>query len=263
MDEMLWRAAAAGVGVAGLAGALGCFLIWRRTAFFGDTLAHSALLGVALGIVLNIAAPVAALGLCLGVAGLFAGLERRASVASDTLLAVIAHGSLAAGVLAIALLPPQGGSLESLLFGELLAVGDAQLRLISAVGLVVALVSARHWRDWLAIAVDADLARIEGIAVERARLLQLLCIAALIGVAMNVVGVLLVTALLIVPPAAARALSRSPEQMAALGAVLGALAVLGGLWLSVAADTPAGPSVVAGACVLFSLCHAAAALRRG
>jgi zinc transport system permease protein len=212
--------------------------------------------------VLNITAPVAALGVCLGVAGLFAWLERRANVASDTLLAVIAHGSLAAGVIAVSLLPPRGGSLESLLFGELLAVGDAQLQLISGVGLVVALIAARYWRDWLAIAVDEDLARIEGVAVERARLLQLLCIAALIGVAMNVVGVLLVTALLIVPPAAARALSRSPEQMAALGAVLGALAVLAGLWLSLEADTPAGPSVVAGACLLFALCHGAAALRQ-
>ena len=262
MDELLWRAAAAGVGVAGLAGALGCFLVWRRSAFFGDTLAHAALLGVALGIVLNVAAPVAALGLCLGVAALFSWLERRSTVASDTLLAVIAHGSLAAGVMAISLLPPRGGSLESLLFGELLAVGETQLQLISAVGLVVALVSARCWRDWLAIAVDEDLARIEGVAVERSRLLQLLCIAALIGVAMNVVGVLLVTALLIVPPAAARALARSPEQMAVLGALLGTVAVLMGLWLSVTADTPAGPSVVAGACVLFALCHAAAALRR-
>jgi zinc transport system permease protein len=165
-------------------------------------------------------------------------------------------------VIAVSLLPPRGGSLESLLFGELLAVGDAQLQLISGVGLVVALIAARYWRDWLAIAVDEDLARIEGVAVERARLLQLLCIAALIGVAMNVVGVLLVTALLIVPPAAARALSRSPEQMAALGAVLGALAVLAGLWLSLEADTPAGPSVVAGACLLFALCHGAAALRQ-
>lgn len=262
MDELLWRAAAAGVGIAGLGGALGCFLVWRRNAFFGDTLSHAALLGVSLGIVLNIAAPVAALGLCLGVASLFAWLERRSSVASDTLLAVIAHGSLAVGVIAISLLSPRGGSLESLLFGDLLAVGDAELQLISAVGLVVALIAAFYWRAWLAIAVDEDLARIEGVAVERARLLQLLCIAALIGVAMNVVGVLLVTALLIVPPAAARAVSRSPEQMAALAAVLGALAVLGGLWLSVAADTPAGPSVVAGACVLFGLCHGAAGLRR-
>lgn len=262
MDELLWRAAAAGVGVAGLSGALGCFLVWRRMAFFGDTLSHAALLGVALGIALNIAAPVAALGLCLGVAALFAWLERRSSVASDTLLAVIAHGSLAAGVIAVSVLSPRGGGLESLLFGELLAVGDTELQLISAVGLVVALVAARCWRDWLAIAVDEDLARIEGVAVERARLLQLLCISALIGVAMNVVGVLLVTALLIVPPAAARAFSRSPEQMAVLGAVLGALAVLGGLWLSVAADTPAGPSVVAGASLLFALCHGVAALRK-
>ena len=262
MDEFLLRAAAAGVGIAAISGALGCFLVWRRMAFFGDTLSHSALLGVAAGIFLNVGAPIAALALCLGVAALFARLERHATLASDTLLAVIAHGTLAAGVIAVSILAPRGAGLEAWLFGDLLAVGRAELQLIAAVGFVVALVAAFCWRAWLAIAVDEDLARIEGVAVERARLLQLLCIAALIGVAMNVVGVLLVTALLIVPPAAARALSRSPEQMAALGAALGAVAVLGGLWLSLEADTPTGPSVVAAACVLFVVCQAGAALRR-
>jgi len=261
MDEFLLRAAMAGIGVAMIAGALGCFLVWRRTAFFGDTLAHSALLGIALGLLLDIQASYAALAVCLLVAALFGVLENRSTLASDTLLGVIAHGSLAVGVIAVALVAPRGTSLESLLFGDLLAVDRRDLQLIGVVGFLVAVTAAICWRSWLAIAVDEDLARIEGTAVERARLLQLLAIAALIAVAMNVVGVLLVSALLVVPAAAARAFARSPEQMAGLGAVLGSVAVVAGLCLSWFADTPAGPSVVAAACLLLVLCHGSARLR--
>ena len=129
MDEFLLRAAAAGVGIAAISGVLGCFLVWRRMAFFGDTLSHSALLGVAAGMFLNVGAPVAALALCLGVAALFARLERHATLASDTLLAVIAHGTLAAGVIAVSILAPRGAGLEAWLFGDLLAVGRAELQL--------------------------------------------------------------------------------------------------------------------------------------
>jgi zinc transport system permease protein len=258
MDDFLLRAALAGTGVAVVAGALGCFLVWRRMAFFGDTLAHSALLGVALGLFLGLDASLAALLICMTVAVLFVALERSQRLASDTLLAVIAHGSLALGVIAVTLLAPRGANLEAWLFGDLLAVGPQQLQLVSATGFIVAITGAIFWRAWLAIAVDEELARTEGIAVDRAKLAQTLSIAALTAVAMNVVGVLLVTALLIVPPAAARAFARSPEQMAALGALLGALSVLAGLLLSWHADTPAGPSVVAAACALFATCHAMA-----
>jgi zinc transport system permease protein len=261
MDEFLLRAALAGTGVAVVAGALGCFLVWRRMAFFGDTLAHSALLGVALGLFLGVDASLAALLVCTAVAALFVLLERSRRLASDTLLAVIAHGSLALGVLAVTVLAPRGANLEAWLFGDLLAVGQQQLQLVCLTGLLVAITGAFYWRAWLAIAVDEELARTEGIAVERAQLAQVLAIAALTAVAMNVVGVLLVTALLIVPPAAARAFARSPEQMAALGALLGAVSVLAGLYLSWTADTPAGPSVVAAACVLFALSHALGRLR--
>jgi zinc transport system permease protein len=261
MDEFLLRAALAGTGVAVVAGALGCFLVWRRMAFFGDTLAHSALLGVALGLFLGVDASLAALLVCTAVAALFVLLERSRRLASDTLLAVIAHGSLALGVLAVTVLAPRGANLEAWLFGDLLAVGEQQLQLVCLTGLLVAITGACYWRAWLAIAVDEELARTEGIAVERARLAQVLAIAALTAVAMNVVGVLLVTALLIVPPAAARAFARSPEQMAALGALLGAVSVLAGLYLSWTADTPAGPSVVAAACVLFALSHALGRVR--
>ena len=261
MDDFLLRAGLAGVGIAVVAGPLGCFLVWRRMAFFGDTLAHSALLGVAIGLLFGTDVTLTVLAVCLGVAVLFVRLQRRLQLASDTLLGVIAHGTLAVGVIAVSVLAPRGAGLEAWLFGDLLAVGARELGLVCAVGMLVSLAGALCWRGWLAIATDEDLARVEGFPVEQLKLAQMLAIAALVAVAMNVVGVLLVTALLVVPPAAARAFARSPEQMAGAGAVLGAVSVTAGLALSWQFDTPAGPSVVAGACALFVLCHLAGALR--
>jgi zinc transport system permease protein len=261
MDDFLLRALGAGVGVALIAGAMGSFLVWRRMAFFGDTLAHSALLGIALGLLLDIDTTLAALLLCVIVAAGFVRLQRSALLASDTLLAVIAHGSLAIGIIAVSMLAPRRSSLESYLFGDLLAVGAAELQLIYSVGFVVALIGAACWRSWLSMAVSEELARMEGVAVERLKLLQMLVIAALVAVSMKVVGVLLVTALMIIPPAAARAFARSPEQMAAGGALLGCVSVVVGLWLSYEIDTPAGPSVAAAACLLFACCHIVALKR--
>jgi zinc transport system permease protein len=261
MDDFLLRALAAGVGVALIAGAMGSFLVWRRTAFFGDTLAHGSLLGIALGLLTGIDLSLAALLMCLAVAAGFARVQRSRLLASDTVLAVIAHGSLAIGVIAVSVLSPRRSNLEGYLFGDLLAVGPADIQLVYGVGFLVALVAALCWRPWLAMTVDEELARVEGVAVERLRLLQMLAVAALIGVSIKVVGVLLVTALLIIPPATARAFARSPEQMAAGGALIGCVCVGCGLWMSYVLDTPAGPSVAAAACVFFVLAHAAAPRR--
>ncbi|MCG3171311.1 MAG: High-affinity zinc uptake system membrane protein ZnuB [Pseudomonadales bacterium] len=261
MDEFLLRALAAGVAIALVGGALGSFLVWRRMAFFGDTLAHGALLGIALGLFLDIDLTLGALLLCLLVAFGFARLQGSRHLASDTLLAVIAHGTLAFGIIAVAMLSPRRASLESYLFGDLLAVANADIVVIGTVGAGAALVAAVCWRAWLSMAVDEELARIEGVDIERMRLLQMLAFGALIGVGMQVIGALLVTALMIVPPAAARACARSPEQMALGGALFGCVAVAAGIGSSYAFDTPAGPSVAAAACLLFVLAHALARRR--
>jgi zinc transport system permease protein len=262
MDEFLQRALMGGIGIALIASALGSFLVWRRMAFFGDTLSHAALLGIAVGLFLDIDPAWATLFICGAVALAVAAIQRRQSLPIDTLLGVIAHGSLALGVVAVSLLAPQRGSLESFLFGDLLAVGEQDLQLIYAVGLVAALIAAFSWRGWLALSVDEELAQIEGVQVQRAKLIQLLTMAALIAVAIKVTGVLLVTALLVIPPAAARALARSPEQMAAGGAVLGSLSVAGGIWLSWHYDWPVGPAVVVVACAFFLTTQLAALGRR-
>jgi zinc transport system permease protein len=252
MDDFLIRALLAGLGVALAAGPLGCFVVWRRMAYFGDALAHSALLGVALAVALqvNLMLGVVAFSLALGAA--LALLERQQLLATDTLLGILAHGGLALGLIALSLIGPGRVDLLSLLFGDILAVTRADLGLIGLLILVVALALARLWRPLLAATVQAELAEVEGVRVGAVRLAFTLLLAAAVGVGMKVVGVMLIVSLLIVPAAAARRLARTPEQMAAGASGLGMTAVALGLWASLQWDVPSGPAIVAAAILLFA-----------
>ncbi|MFA5632563.1 MAG: metal ABC transporter permease [Porticoccaceae bacterium] len=251
MGEFLIYALLAGLGVAVIAGPLGAFVVWRRMAYFGDTLAHSALLGISLSLWLSITPGVAVALTCVLIAvGLFV-LQHRQTLATDTLLGILSHSSLALGVIAIYLIPNANMNLESILFGDLLTVSGADLITIWAVGLGVLLVLIRLWRPLLAITVHQDLAQVEGTPVAAVKAVLMLSLALVIAIAMKVVGVLLITALLIIPAATARHFVRSAEAMALLASALGCLAVAAGLMLSLFADTPAGPSIVLCAGVLF------------
>jgi zinc transport system permease protein len=253
MDDFLWRAALAGVGVAAMTGPVGCLLVWRRMAFFGDTLAHAALLGVALGLLLgvNIMVGVAATSALLAV--LLAASARQRLVPSDTVLAILSHGGLAAGVIVLTLLPGVRVNLMGFLFGDILAVTRGDLILILAVGLVVLTVLAVIWRQALAVAVDEDLARADGVAADRINLTVVLLAALVVAAAIKVVGILLVAALMIMPAAAARRFARTPEHMVIGTVVVGVAAVFFGLAASLLWDTPAGPSIVAAIALLVVL----------
>jgi len=253
MDDFLFRALLAGLGIAVTMGPLGTFIVWRRMAYFGDTLAHSALLGVALGLLIGIDPTIGIVTVCIVLALLLVALRRRRRLADDTLLGILSHGSLAFGLIAIAALPDVRVDLMSYLFGDILAVRLDELYWIFGGGLVVLSILAWLWRPLLLIAVHEEMARVEGVAVERTQILFMLLVAAVIALAMKLVGILLVTALLIIPAAAARNLAKSPEQMAALAALAGAIAVVGGLTGSVLWDLPTGPAVVAAATVLFAV----------
>jgi zinc transport system permease protein len=253
MPDFLLQALIAGLAVAVIAGPLGAFVVWQRLAYFGDTLAHSALLGVALGLWLSIDTTLAVIVSCIGIALLLTVLQRRPDLATDSLLGILSHGSLAIGLVAVALMDNQRLDLNAYLFGDLLVVSTNELSLIVAVAIVLLGLLLRFWRPLLAITVHAELAQVEGIAVSRYQLLLMLMIALLVAVAMKVIGVLLITALLIIPASSARQLSRSPEQMALLASLLGALAVIAGLSASMQWDTPAGASIVVAAVLLFSL----------
>ncbi|AIB13126.1 MULTISPECIES: zinc ABC transporter permease subunit ZnuB [Azospirillum] len=251
MDDFVLRALAAGCGIALVAGPLGSFVVWRRMAYFGDTLAHSALLGVALGFLLGVNPLIGVVGVCVALALALVGLQRRRALATDTVLGILSHSSLSLGLVAIAFLETLRVDLVAYLFGDILSVTTGDLAWIYTGGAAALGGLLLLWRRLLAVTVDEDLARVEGMPVEALRLAFMLLIALVIAAAMKIVGILLITSLLIIPAAAARRFSRTPEAMAALASVFGIAAVLGGLLSSLNWDLPGGPSIVVAAAALF------------
>ena len=253
MIELLLPPLFAGLAVAVVSGPMGAFVVWRRMAFFGDTLAHGALLGAALGLALDISLYLAVVAVCLGLAGALTALQHQQQLASDTLLGIVAHTTLALGVIAISLQEGIQLDLFAYLFGDLLAVGWQDALALWAGAILILLLMLWQWRALLSITVSEELAQVEGVAVQRTRLLLMLLLALLIAGAIRTVGVLLITSLLVIPAASARRLTHTPAQMAAVASVLGTLAVLAGLAVSWFANTPVGPSIVVAASSLFVL----------
>ena len=261
LDDFLTRAALAGTGVAIAAGPLGSFVVWRRMAYFGDATAHAAILGVALALALDLPVALGTTLVALAMAATVASLAGK-GWAMDTTLGVLAHSALAFGLVAVSFLPGVRTDLTAWLFGDILAVSRADLAFIWCGALVVAGLLAWRWQALLTATLNEDLAHAAGINPARERLVLTLALALVVAVAIKVVGALLIAALLLIPAAAARTLARSPEAMA-LGAILiGMLATFGGLALSIRHDTPAGPSIVATAALIFAALLAIAALRR-
>lgn len=252
MPDFLLYACIAGVLVAIIAAPLGTLVVWQRLAYFGDTLAHSALLGSALGLLLHINPWWTVFGVAVIVGSLLALLQNRPQLNADSLLGIISHGSLALGLVAVSFSETRV-DLNSYLFGDLLAVTRDELLLMFVVAIAIGILLLRVWDRLLAITVHAELAAVEGLPVARLRLLQLIMLALLVAVAMKVVGVLLITALLIIPANIARPWARTPEQMAGLAVGLGSISVLLGIALSMWLDTPTGASVVLAATLAFTV----------
>ncbi|MGY6634435.1 MAG: metal ABC transporter permease [Alkalilacustris sp.] len=252
LDDFLVRALLAGLCVALAAGPLGCFVVWRRMAYFGDATAHAAILGVALALAFSISIFAGTLIVALLVALAISVLAGR-GWAVDTTLGVVAHSGLAFGLVAVSFQPNVRVDLTAFLFGDILAVSRADLAVIAVgAGLVCALMAWR-WSALLTATVSEDLAHAAGLRPARERLVLTLALAVVVAVALKVVGALLIAAMLIVPAAAARNFARSPEGMAVWAVLIGALAVWGGLRASLTWDTPAGPSIVSVAAVAFGV----------
>jgi zinc transport system permease protein len=253
LDDFFTRALLAGIGVAIMAGPLGCFVIWRRMAYFGDTMAHSALLGVALALLLqaSLMAGVFAVATMVSLALLF--LQRRQALSSDALLGILSHATLALGLVIVSFMTWVRVDLMGFLFGDILSVSKSDLLLIYGGAAVVLAVLAAIWRPLLAATVSAEIAEAEAAHPERARFVFMILMALTIALAMKIVGVLLITSLLIIPAATARQHAATPEGMAVLATILGAAAVVGGLLGSLQWDTPSGPSIVVAALAIFLL----------
>jgi zinc transport system permease protein len=261
LDDFQTRALLAGLGVALATGPLGSFVVWRRMAYFGDATAHAAILGVALALALQLPVGIGVMAVALAMALTVSTLAAR-GWAMDTTLGVLAHAALAFGLVAISFVPGVRTDLSAYLFGDILAVSKGDLAFIWGGAALVLGLLAWRWQGLLTATLSEELAHASGINPARERLVLTVALALVVAVALKVVGALLIAALLIIPAAAARALARTPEGMAGLAIAMGALATLGGLQLSLLQDTPAGPSIVTAAAVIFALAAMLGQVRR-
>ena len=251
LDDFFIRALIAGIGLAIITGPLGSFIVWRRMAYFGETMSHSALLGVALAILLNtsVLASVFAVGVAIAFSLII--LQARQSISNDALLGILSHATLAIGLVIISFMTWVRVDLMGYLFGDILSVSKTDLIIIYLGGAAILAIMFMIWRSLLTATISPDLAYTVGLNPKKSNIIFTLLIAGVIAMAMKVIGIILVTSLLIMPAASARRFASTPEQMAFAASIIGILSVIGGLWSSLEFDTPSGPSIVVAAFVLF------------
>ena len=250
LEPFLINAILAGVAVAVITGVMGCFVVWRRMAYFGDSLAHSGLLGVALGFALGIAVNVGIILICSVFALLLLWLQHKEVLATDTLLGILAHSALALGMVTISVMGRRI-DLHSILFGDILTVTRLELWWIYIGGAIVIIMLLMNWSSLVLMTLQEDLAQAEGINVFLYNLLLMFLMTLVVAVSIRSIGILLVSSLLIIPAATARQITVSPEGMAVLSSLLGVTSVAFGIYFSFAFDTPSGPSIVVAAASLF------------
>ena len=252
LDDFMVRAVLAGFGLVLATAPLGCFVVWRRMAYFGDATAHAALLGVAISLFLSVSVFVAVLAVALAIgAGL--GVLTRRWLAEDSILGVLSHTALAAGLCAVALLPAGQVDLHAYLFGDILAVSRGDLAAVWAGAAVVGLLIVAYWPRLLTATLSPDLAAATGDRPQFARMVLGVALALTVALSIKIVGALLISAMLVVPAAAARSVARNPESMAQIAVLIGWISVVTGLALSWYFDLPGGPAIVLSAGALFAV----------
>jgi zinc transport system permease protein len=263
LEPFLFRALAAAIGIAIIAAPLGALVVWNRMAYFGETVAQASLLGVALGLALDVDLTLSVVVVALGVAGLLMLLGRQKAVPLDSILGLTHHGTLALGVIATAMLKGPSVDLMGYLFGDIFAVTGQDLVWIYAGGAVVLAIVARLWQPLLRLAIHDELAAAEGVNPTWVRGIFMALLAVTIALAMKVVGILLAIAFLIVPVVAARPLAATPERMVALTAIISIVSVSLGLALSANFDVPGGPGIVLVMALIAGASLAIATVRSG
>lgn len=241
-----------GLMLAAISGPLGSFVVWGRMSYFGDTLAHASLMGMTIGLLLNIKPLFGVLFTTTAIALVLAFSQRQNKLGNDTILGIIAHGTLATGLVIASQLDDMRVDLMAFLFGDLLAVNYQDVFWVAGICILLLALLWRYWDDLLNTLVSSEIARAEGVSIHRMRMILLIMLALLVAVGMKVVGALLITAMLIIPAASARRLASTPEQMAVMASLTGLLAVVAGLMTSFLWDTPTGPGIVLCACLLFA-----------
>ena len=253
LDDFFIRALIAGIGIALVTGPLGCFVVWRRLSYFGDTLSHSALLGVTMAYSLEFNIAVSIFFISSIIALILIQLQKKTNLPSDALLGLLAHSSLAIGLVVIGFLSFIRFDIMGLLFGDILAVNKQDLLTIWIGGALILLVLKVIWKPLFASTVNYELAEAEGLNPDRAKAIFTILLAAIIAISIKLVGVLLITGMLIIPTAMSRNLSDNPKKMVLFSIIGGMMSVLIGLFSSLEFNTPSGPSIIAAALLLFVL----------
>jgi zinc transport system permease protein len=252
-DDFFIRALIAGVGIAIIAGPLGCLVIWRRLSYFGDTLSHSALLGVTLAYAFSINITLSVFVISSIVAILLINLQKRTKLAGDSLLGLLAHSTLAIGLVLIGFLSSIRFDLMGLLFGDILAVTTEDIALVWIGGIIIISILYYIWKSIFSATVNYDLAAAEGMRPEISNFIFTLLLAAVIALSIKMIGALLITGLLLIPAAIARNLSNSPKQMIIISVLAGIASVVIGLFTSLELNTSSGPSIIVASLALFVL----------
>ena len=252
-DDFFIRALVAGLGVALVTGPLGCFIIWRRLSFFGDTLAHSALLGVTLAFSFDINIAFSVFIISSAIALILLKLQKTTNLPGDALLGLLAHSSLAVGLVVIGFLSFIRFDIMGLLFGDILAVTENDLIIIWVGGALILFVLKLIWKPLFASTVNYELAEAEGMKPERVNAIFTILMAAIIAISIKMIGLLLITGMLIIPAAMARNISNNPKQMVLFSIIGGLLSVVMGLFGSLEINTPSGPSIITAGLILFIL----------
>lgn len=253
LDDFIIRALLAGVAVALATGPLGSFIVWKKMAFFGDALAHSAILGVAIGILLGVNGSVSIAAFAVLFSALIALLKRQNLFEGDTILGMTTNGALALGIIVIALTAPSRFNILNLLFGDILATSYQDIIIMYSGAAVIIGGMIYIWRPLLLATINEDLARVEGVNVPLISFIFTLMVAMMVALSIKIVGVLLVSSLLIIPATTARILSKTPERMAIFASSFGILSIGLGIFSSLKLDTPAGPSIVVVLLVVFAI----------
>jgi zinc transport system permease protein len=253
LDDFFIRALIAGIGIALVAGPLGCFVIWRRLSFFGDTLSHSALLGVTLAFSFDMNIALSVFFVSSAVALVLLKLQKTTNLPGDALLGLLAHSSLAVGLVVISFLSFIRFDIMGLLFGDILAVAPNDIFIIWIGGVLILLVLKIIWKPLFASTVNYELAEAEGMNPARVNAIFTILMAAIIAISIKMVGLLLITGMLIIPAAMARNISNNPVQMVVYSVIGGLLSVIVGLFASLELNSPSGPSIITAALVLFIL----------
>ncbi|KFA59255.1 Zinc ABC transporter, inner membrane permease protein ZnuB [Gilliamella apicola] len=252
MIEFLLPSLFVGLCLTTVTGPLGTFVVWRRMSYFGDTLSHAALLGIAFGFLFNTNLFYGIIFVTLILALGLLWLESQKQLAIDTILGILAHSALSLGLVVISLLGNIRVDLMGYLFGDLLSVTYIDIYPIIFCVILIGILLIWRWNDFLFITINEELAFIQGINIKFTKLLLILLLALTIGIAMKFVGALIITSLLIIPAATAKYYSKTPETMALTAIVIGMLSIISGLIFSSIYNTPTSPSVVlSNACLFF------------